>query len=122
MSLVPKEKRQALEQAISKAQEAISQVGANPEDALKNNGVTTDFLKQIKQNLNTPLANSILSGMSIDSKTAESALDDLISGKKSAPVAELPPYSQPRVNYGNVITQEQKNELMNKLRRGLKNF
>lgn len=122
MSLVPKEKRQALEQAISKAQEAISQVGANPEDALKNNGVTTDFLKQIKQNLNTPLANSILSGMSIDPKTAESTLDDLISGKKSAPVAELPPYSQPRVNYGNVITQEQKNELMNKLRRGLKNF
>lgn len=122
MTFVPKEKRQALEQAISKAQEAFSTAGGNPEEALKNNGVTTDFLKQVRNNLNTPIATSILSSMSISRESAEKQLDDLINGKTGEPVANLPLLSQSRVNYGDVMTQEQKNELMNKLRRGLKNF
>ena len=122
LNLVPAEKRKALEEAISKAQEAISSAGDNPLQALKNNGVSVDFLQKIKKNLNTPLANTILANTPISPEEAERQLDEIISGKPVVPATELPPPSQPRVYYGNVTTQEQKNELMNKLRRGLKNL
>ena len=110
LNLVPQEKRRNLENAIEKAKSLLDKFNGNEQEALKEAGVSTDFIEKIKKNLNTPLGQSITSAIGLDSSQAEDVMSNLTSN--------CPPPPSPISN--KPVTAEKRNEMMNALRKGLK--
>lgn len=114
LNLVAPEKRKQLQSAIDKAKSFLDKYDGNEEEALKEAGVSEDFISKLKGNLNSPLAQTITSALGIDASQAEQAISSLTSNKDmSCPQPNSLASNKP-------VTAEKRNEMMNMLRKGLK--